>query len=74
MVGGVKSATSGNAAFYVDNVLRATVSLNSTAIRYGALVFNSPTLTNSVHTLRIEVVGSANGANSNVGVDYITIS
>jgi hypothetical protein len=70
----VKSATSGNAAFYVDNVLRATVSLHRAATMYRALLFNSPTLTNSVHTLRVEVVGSANGANSNVGIDNITIN
>ncbi len=74
VVYGVKSATSGSAAFYVDNVLRATVSLHSTATMYRALLFNSPALTNSVHTLRVELVGSANGANSSVGIDNITIS
>jgi hypothetical protein len=69
---GVKSTASGRAAFYVDSALRATVSLNGTTT-YHAKLFDSATLTNSVHTLRIEVLGTPTGANSNVGIDSITL-
>jgi hypothetical protein len=69
---GVKSTASGTAAFYVDNALRATVNLNGTTT-YHAKLFDSATLTNSVHTLRIDIVGTPAGTNSNVGIDSITL-
>ena len=70
---GTKSAGSSKAVIYVDNALRATVDLRG-ATAYQARLFSSATLTNAVHTIRIEVVGSPTGANSWVGIDYLLLA
>ena len=70
---GVHSPSAGKAAVYVDNRLKSTVDLRSTSTSVTTLVGLSG-LTNAVHTLRIEVVGTTTGAGSAVGVDYLRVS
>jgi hypothetical protein len=68
----VKAPTAGTAAVYIDNVRRATLNLHS-SVTYRASVYSSPSLANSTHTIRIDVVGTTNGARSAVNIDYLTV-
>jgi len=70
---GVHSPSAGKAAVYVDNRLKSTVDLRSTSTSVTTLVGLSG-LTDAVHTLRIDVVGTTTGAGSAVGVDYLRVS
>jgi hypothetical protein len=68
-----KTPNSGEARIYVDNVLKQTVNLHAASTVYKASVF-ATTFANGVHTIRIELVGTANGASSMVGFDYLTVT
>jgi hypothetical protein len=70
---GTKSLTSGKAAIYVDNAKKATVNLNGPSA-FRAVVWTSPTLSDKLHTVRIEVVGTSSGKKSDVGIDYVAVS
>jgi hypothetical protein len=71
---GVRSKTSGKAAVVIDGRRRATVDLHSTSTSYRSTVYAVSGLPNRVHTVRIDVLGSATGAASSVGIDYVRVS
>jgi hypothetical protein len=68
-----KTPTSGKARVYVDGALKATIDLKSASIVYNTVAY-STTFPLAQHVVRIEAVGTATGANSDVGVDRITIN
>jgi hypothetical protein len=68
-----KTSTSGSARIYVDGVLKATVNLNAASTTYKALVY-SAAFALGTHTVRVEAVGTATGANSAVNLDRITFN
>jgi hypothetical protein len=70
---GTKSITSGKAAIYVDNAKRATVNLNGPSV-FRTTLWTSSTLSDKLHTVRIEVVGTSSGKKSAVGIDYLAVS
>ena len=72
-VKGIDSTTSGKALVYLDNVLQATVDMHKTST-YATIIWSSPTLSDSVHTVRIDVLGTATGTASYVGIDSVTVS
>jgi hypothetical protein len=67
-----KTAGSGKARIYIDNVLKQTVDLKATATAYQLRVY-AASFALGKHTIRIEPVGTANGATSVVGFDLLTI-
>lgn len=69
----VKSKSAGKAAVYLDGKLKTTVDLRATST-YVTGVASVAGLTNNVHTLRIDVVGTKTGSGSAVGLDYVRIS
>ena len=72
-VKGIDSTTSGKAVVYLDNVLQATVDMHKTST-YATSIWTSPTLSNGVHTVRIDALGTATGTASYVGIDSVTVS
>lgn len=71
-VKGIVTSSSGKAAIYLDNRLVATVDWKRTTTT-ATNVWSSATLSDAPHTLRIDVLGTATGANSYVALDAVTI-
>lgn len=65
---GLRSPAAGRAAFFLDGRLQDTVDLRSSGTQAQLLLWSSPRLRDGVHHLRIEVVGTATGNGSSVGV------
>jgi hypothetical protein len=70
---GTRSNSSGTAVLYVDNVKRATYDLRGPTL-YRAIMFSTPTLSDKLHTIRVEVSGTKSGARSSVGLDDVLVS
>jgi hypothetical protein len=70
---GVRSKTSGTAVVYIDGKRRATVDLRATSTSYRSFVYSASGLPDRVHRIRIDVLGTATGAASSVGIDYVTV-
>jgi hypothetical protein len=70
-----KTASSGTAAVYIDNVSRGSVNLYSASTVYKSRVYSSPTLTNGTHVLRIYLNGSKSTASKgyDVSLDWVTV-
>ena len=68
---GTKSTSSGKANVYIDGSKKATINLYSSSTKYRALVFDSPTLSNAVHTIEIRLTGTKSKASkgTSVGID-----
>ena len=65
-----KSTSSGKANVYIDGTKKASINL-SASTKYRALVFDSPTLSNAVHTIEIRLTGTKSKASkgTSVGID-----
>jgi hypothetical protein len=71
-----KSRSSGKAYVYIDGSKKGTINLYATSTKYKALVFDSATLSNAVHTLEIRLTGtkSSGSKGTNVGIDRIVLN
>ena len=71
---GTKSTSSGKAAVYIDGSQGHDQPL-LLDVKYRALLFDSPTLTNAVHTLEIRLTGTKSSASrgTSVGIDRIVL-
>lgn len=72
---GTKGPAYGKAYVFVDNVRRATIDLYRSSTAYRQKLWTSTTLTNGLHTIRIQVLGSKQAASKgyDVSFDYFTI-
>jgi hypothetical protein len=69
-----KSSGFGSSRVYIDGVLKATVSLNtSSTTAYKQQVYAITGLSNARHSVRFIPVGTASGTYSYVNVDYLTV-
>jgi len=73
LVYATRTTGSGAARIYVDNVLKATINLRSSATQSRALVY-STTFALGAHSIRIEAVGTKTGKGSAVNIDRISVN
>jgi hypothetical protein len=72
---GTKTTSSGLAYVYVDGASKGTINLYSTSTKFKALLFDSATLSNTVHTLEIRLTGGKSSASTGtyVAIDRIVL-
>ncbi|MGN6609646.1 MAG: Ig-like domain-containing protein, partial [Jatrophihabitans sp.] len=65
---GLRSPSAGKVAITLDGVRVATIDERATTAQPTAMLWSSRTLADTVHTLRLTVLGTATGAGSTVGI------
>ena len=70
-----KSPSGGPASVYVDGQLVGTLNLTAPATTYKSLVFSKTLGTaGASHLITVALTGTASGANSSVGLDYLLVT
>ena len=67
---GTKGRTYGKATVYIDGVKKATIDLYKSSTAYRSRIWTSATLSNSVHTLKIVVLGTKQKASKGYDVSF----